>query len=112
MQCIKCGKETADNRIFCEGCLGTMADYPIQADAKVTLPHREEAVTPKKQPRKRTVEELLESSRRLNRRLITALVAVSVLFALSVTALIYTYDSGDQLPTIGRNYTIDTTRQP
>ena len=108
MYCLKCGKETKENRVFCDGCIGNMSDYPVKVDAKVSLPNREQAVLPKKQPRKRTLEEQLLAMQRLSQRLVIALVAVTIMLVVSVTALMFTYSESEALPTIGRNYTIDT----
>ena len=109
MYCLKCGKETADNQIFCDRCLSVMPDYPVKPDTKVQLPHRTDSASLKKQARKRSPqpEEQLALMHRLIRRLIAALVAVTVLFVLSAAGLAYTYKNKEALPTIGRNYTID-----
>ncbi|MBR4109471.1 MAG: zinc ribbon domain-containing protein [Oscillospiraceae bacterium] len=114
MYCLKCGKETADKQVFCDHCLGVMSDYPVKADAKVHLPHRTEAATPKKQSRKRPMqpEEQLAAMQQLVRRLLAALIAVTVLFLLTAAGLVYTYKSSEALPTVGRNYTINTGRRP
>ena len=109
MYCLKCGKETGDTQIFCDRCLSVMSDYPVKTDVKVQLPHRSDAAAPKKQSRKRPLqpEEQLALMHRLVRRLIAALVAVTVLFMLSAAGLAYTYKNRETLPAIGRNYTID-----
>ncbi len=114
MYCLKCGKETADAHIFCDSCLSVMSEYPVKPDTTVHLPHRPEAAAPKKQSRKRAMqpEEQLAAMHRLVRRLIAALVAVTVLFVLSAAGLAYTYKNSDTTPTVGRNYTIDTGRRP
>lgn len=114
MYCLKCGNETADTHIFCDRCLSVMSDYPVKPDTKVHLPHRTEAAAPKKQTRKRQLqpEEQLVLMHRLIRRLIVALVAVTVLFVLSAAGLLYTYKNNENTPTVGRNYTIDTGRRP
>lgn len=114
MYCLKCGKETAGKQVFCDHCLGVMSDYPVKADAKVSLPHRTEAAIPKKQSRKRPMlpEEQLAAMQQLVRRLLAALIAVTVLFVLTAAGLAYTYKNSDTLPTVGRNYTIDTNRRP
>lgn len=114
MYCLKCGKETEGSHIFCSRCLSVMSDYPVKPDTKVHLPHRPEATSPKKQSRKRALqpEEQLAQLHRLVRRLIAALVAVTILFVLSAAVLAYTIKNNDNTPTVGRNYTIDTGRQP
>lgn len=91
-----------------------MADYPVKPDTKVHLPHRPQTAAPKKQSRKRQLqpEEQLALMHRMIRRLIAALVVVTVLFVLSAAGLAYTYKNSEAAPTIGRNYTINTGRRP
>lgn len=114
MYCLKCGKETEASHIFCDRCLSVMSDYPVKLDTKVQLPHRTDAAAPRKQPRKRAMqpEEQLAQMHRLVRRLIAALVAVTILFVLSAAGLAYTYKNSENTPTVGRNYTINTGRRP
>ena len=114
MHCLKCGKETAGNQLFCEGCLKVMENYPVKPDITVQLPQRPKAAS-SKQPRKRALqpEEQLVLMHRLVRRLIVALVVVSVLFALSAAGLVRTYKNKEAVPaTVGRNYTVGSGRNP
>lgn len=113
MHCLKCGKKTTENQQFCDSCLTGMNDYPIKLDAKVHLPHRPKASSPK-QPRKRALqpEEQLVLMHRLVRRLIVALIVVTVLFILSAAGLVHSYKNNDEAPTIGRNYTVGAGRNP
>ena len=72
MYCLKCGKETQGNQVFCEGCLDGMDHYPVKPGTPIQLPRGPEQSAPKKTPpRKRppTAEEQLASLRKSNRRL-------------------------------------------
>ena len=113
MSCLKCGKETKDNKVFCDSCLSAMADYPVKPDAVITLPRRP-AETEIKPVRKRPMqpEEQLAIMHKRVRRLIAALSAVTVLLALSVAALIHTYKNDQPESTVGHNYMINTGRRP
>ena len=85
MNCMKCGKETQQDQIFCPDCLAEMEKYPVKPGTVVQIP-----VQPiKKQPhhRRQTVthEEQLKRQSKIIRRLVLALVltaAVAVFFAL------------------------------
>ena len=112
MYCLKCGKEIAEQQVFCESCLTGMADYPVKPDVKVTLPHRTESTISYPRKRPPQPEEQLFAMRRQVRRLRMALACFAALLAISVAALLYTYNNGETTPTIGRNYMIDTTSQP
>ena len=38
MNCMKCGKETDENQIFCEDCLAVMEKYPVKPGVVVQIP--------------------------------------------------------------------------
>ena len=56
MACMKCGKDTRDERTFCDHCLEVMEAYPVKPDAQIQLPVRNAEATPKKQPRKTRID--------------------------------------------------------
>ena len=72
MRCIKCGKETQDNHVFCESCLVVMDKYPVKPDTAIHLPNRQEGAVTKKPPSKKKAlppEEQLLRLKKANRRL-------------------------------------------
>ena len=109
MLCLKCGRETTDEHIFCDGCLSVMERYPVKPGAAVHLPKRKPESAGKKQlSRKRTVsqeEQILHLKKVLRRSRIIGLV---LLIALSLAAvlLVREFSNGDA-PIIGQNYTIN-----
>ena len=38
MNCVKCGKDTTENNVFCPECLAQMADYPVKPGTPVQIP--------------------------------------------------------------------------
>ena len=38
MSCIKCGKDTLGQDVFCKECLEVMADYPVKPGTPVLIP--------------------------------------------------------------------------
>ena len=52
MVCMKCGKETKNERVFCARCLEVMEAYPVKPDVIVQLPSHNPEAAPKKQSRK------------------------------------------------------------
>ena len=65
MYCLRCGKETADNKVFCKSCLDSMEEYPVKPGQPIVLPSHP-APQPAKKSRKAKPmnnEELLDSLR-------------------------------------------------
>lgn len=116
MRCLKCGEETRDNQVFCEKCLIVMTGYPVKIDAKVHIPKRSNSAASKKPSSRKKApspEEQIALMHKLIRRLMVALLAVSLLFVLCVAALIHNRKKADTVPTtIGRNYIVETDTGP
>lgn len=111
MQCMKCGKETVSQQIFCEQCLLNMQAYPIKPGTVVNLPRQKPAAESKKaSARKRPSnvdEQITNLQKHLRRARIIAIVLATLLLA-SSGMLMYEIMNPDG-PVIGLNYTIDTT---
>lgn len=113
MQCLKCGKSTTENQVFCDGCLQGMDAYPVKPGTPVHLPYPKVGEASKKQPhRKRPLsqdEQILYLRKHLRRaRMFAALLAIVLCFA--TVMLVYEITSPDG-QVIGQNYNIDTTQQ-
>lgn len=52
MNCMKCGRETLENNVFCQNCLAEMEKYPVRPDTVVLLPRRREPSLIKKLPKR------------------------------------------------------------
>jgi len=109
MQCLKCGKETKNEQVFCNQCLAVMERYPVKPDVHIPLPKSADRDIPKKSGKKRRVlspEEQLLILRRRNRRLVAALLAMALLLGaagyLLVRATVSTEDTE-----LGKNYTFE-----
>lgn len=48
MNCIRCGKETEENQVFCKDCLADMERHPVKPGTPILLPNREERGTTKR----------------------------------------------------------------
>lgn len=109
MACLKCGKKTKDEQVFCAHCLEVMENYPVKRDVHIQLPNRPDAAAQKKHSRKRrnlTADEQV-AQLRWKLRQQSAIMAV-LIFALLFTAatLLYTALSQDE-PDVGKNYTYE-----
>lgn len=109
MTCLKCGRNTQDDHVFCPECLAVMDRYPVKPGTPVHLPRHAFVPTSRKTPpRKRTVplEEQIAGLKRSLRR--SRLVGLVLLVALSLAAVLLVREfAGNDIPAIGQNYTID-----
>lgn len=107
MNCMKCGRKTQDNQVFCQECLADMEKYPIKPGTVVQLPKRPENA-PAKRPaaRKRfsKPEEQIAYLKKCNRRLLIALLALSLAFVAVSSIAIYFMDKQSVPAYIGQNY--------
>lgn len=110
MNCMKCGKETAEGQVFCDECLSRMADYPVKPGTPVHIPAQPQHPVPKKTSRRARAVEPEEQIRRL-KRLVTWLTVtlLVVLLAWCATAgmAIHMMRKQDKTP-IGQNYGVST----
>ncbi len=114
MYCLKCGKETRSENVFCDGCLETMERYPIKPDTPVQLPRRQAASAAKKQTRRRilTQEEIIQRLK-VTVRVLIACLLISCLTIGSLCWLCFFSPKETPVPVpendVGKNYTVDVT---
>lgn len=109
MQCLKCGKETKNEQVFCPQCLAVMETYPVKPDVHIQLPKHTDRVLSKKSGKKRRVsspEEQIAHLRRRNRRLIAALLAMTLLLGAAGYLLVQASVSTEDTE-LGKNYTFE-----
>jgi len=112
MFCMKCGRETAADQVFCDGCLQVMKQYPVKPGTAVQLPKRVEAKQPSPRKKLLSSKEQLRLLRRKNKRLRRAVAILAVAFCLVSAMLAYTLFREHTPALIGKNYTIDTSLAP
>lgn len=105
LKCIKCGRETISEQVFCPDCQVEMQRYPVRPGTVVQLPPRQETSNVKKVSRKKTIslEEQVESLKKQVRTLWLSLILVSILAA-SLSVPTYQHWKEGQKK-IGQNYT-------
>lgn len=87
MQCLKCGREIGEDRVFCTDCLLVMEANPVKPGTPVVLPRREN------QPRRTTKraqlkpEETIAALQKTIRRQ-RFIMACSALLFLAITVLL------------------------
>ena len=111
MPCLKCGKETKDNQVFCAHCLSIMEAYPVKSDAHVHLPHRT-TKPPVRRPwlkrRSMSADEQLQLAKKTV-RLLTCLVVLLMLITIFIGAVLAHTLSTQNNHNLGRNYTYENT---
>ncbi len=107
MECMKCGRPTEENQVFCPDCLAVMAQSPVKSGTPVLIPQRPERVRvpPTKEEKPEEIIQKLELRIRKLRRAV-ALLLVLVLGC--VGFLVYHfYETNHDLPAIGQNYSTE-----
>lgn len=109
MNCLKCGREVTEEQVFCDDCLETMEQYPVDPDARVRLPRRQESAAPRKPVKRRTIapeEQILLLTKRIRLLLVLLVIAVAAAVALAYPAAKHLME--DRLAP-GQNYSTVTT---
>ena len=108
MYCIKCGKDTTDNNVFCQACLEQMADYPVKPGTPVTIPnHNSIRRTPPRKPRAPEPEDVIRRQKKLIRLLSVGVAVLLVAWAITTTVVVRMLMEEDSAP-IGQNFGITT----
>ena len=111
MNCMKCGRETAGDAVFCSDCLEHMEHHPVPANTLVYVPTEKDRAAVKKHSTIRPVITAEDQIKRLNKRLHV----MGLLFALAFGAAVFlgllSLDTLHELNVsnlIGKNYTAIT----
>lgn len=112
MFCMKCGREVPSGQVFCDSCLETMARYPVKPGTAVHLPNRQTLKKPANRKRALTAEEQALLLKRTVKRLIVAIVILTIALCLTTASLLHSLLGGETVSIIGKNYTIDTNQSP
>ena len=102
MACIKCGRKTKEQQVFCDDCLAQAESYPVDPATAIQLPAREATLLPKKKNGKKRAdlppEEQLPRLRSSFRWLLLALIVMLISFCLTAAMLLYLLDQRDNTP--------------
>lgn len=111
MNCLKCGKETQQEQVFCSRCLDSMAAYPVKPGTAVHLPKQTAAPVQKKALRKRSLnqDERISQLKKWNLWLAAAAAVLVLALALTIGALMRTCQALEQARNTGKNYSVETT---
>lgn len=114
MNCIRCGRETQNNQVFCGDCLQIMDRDPVKPGTAVLLPSRPAPTLAKKQVRRRkalTPEEQVLQLRKTVKRLSVTIAVLLLVFTAAIAILTNSLLDKEASQNIGRNYSTvgDTT---
>ena len=104
MNCMRCGRETLEENVFCQDCLLEMEKFPVRPDTVVLLPRRKEISIVKKITKRHipTAEEQIGILRKYVMILSIALAVCIVAIALMLKPTMhYVLDEHVE---IGQNY--------
>ena len=112
MNCMKCGRETEKENVFCQNCLQEMEKYPVRPGTVVLIPRRKETSVIKK-IQKRHVPTAEEQIKKLHQWVGTLI----VLLAVCIVAIILMFRPTmhyvlDEHVPIGQNYSSVVTVTP
>lgn len=106
MNCLKCGRETVEDHVFCDKCLQEMEKYPVRPGTALMLPKRKEESSPKKSKRHGysaiSAEEQVRSLKRQKGWLVASVGLLTLLLAVTVLLSALRYHRKVLLP--GQNY--------
>ena len=105
MPCLRCGRETENEQVFCSACEAVMARNPVNPNTVVTIPERSVRLrtTPSRKPPK-----MEEDTDHLHRTILQLRLWVCMLMAalmLCVAVLTWQELQRSKGPAIGQNYT-------
>ena len=112
MECMKCGKKTENEQVFCPRCLEVMEAYPVKPDVHIQLPARpapQKAKKPSHRRRNLTADEQIIYLRSKVRQQWALMAVLAIALLITIGTLFYTASKPAD-PDIGKNYTyIDPT---
>lgn len=114
MNCLRCGRETIGQQVFCDHCLDDMARHPVKPDVAIHLPVRKPKEPQRKASRWRRKEHSPEEMVVILRNRVRILAALALILAMmlaaAATGVWFAMKRGANLPVpnIGQNYqTVD-----
>ena len=110
MNCLRCGKDTGSQQVFCSGCLKEAKTYPIPPGTAVQLPERKHTFDNRQPAHRRrppSPEEQVQQLHMVVRFLTVAVVALSIVLGITAGLLLHSLltPSAPTPDNLGRNYT-------
>ena len=106
MNCLKCGRETVSEQVFCEDCLLLMEKYPVKPDTAVKLRERREVSAFRRPKKRRTVnaeEQVKILKGQLFRLTIVLMISFAVILLMIPPTLAHIMEDHHK---VGQNYSV------
>lgn len=106
MNCLKCGRETVSEQVFCEDCLRGMEKYPVKPGTAVKLPERREPSSFRRTVKRRTVpleEQVRILKDRVFRLFIVLLLSFGIILMMIPSVVEHLMENRHKL---GQNYSV------
>ncbi len=111
--CIKCGKELAGTKVFCNECLGVMKEYPVPSGTPLIIHQREVPAAKKANAKKKALspEEQVLRLRGIIRWLVLGVFVLVLALVVTGTWLLKEVREPQWIPeeTKGQNYSTQIT---
>ena len=115
MNCMKCGRETKGDAVFCEDCLEHMDRHPVTANVLVYVPsEKDRAAAAKKHTTTHAVVSSEDQVKKLKQEVEVLRLLVIIFIMLSLFFGIFSMDTLSKLKVSklqGKNYTTVTTTE-
>ena len=118
MYCLRCGRESQNEQVFCDSCLQIMEQRPVKPGTTVQLPEKAAVYSTRQAPPlRRTLSpgEQVQKLRGTLRWMSAVVLALSIVLILTAAMLVYTLANQPAAPAArnwGRNYTSTGSTQP
>ena len=108
MQCIKCGREVAENQVFCEQCLSGMESSPIKPGTPVVISKRPRKASSQSAVKKEKPEEQISKLQKTIRFLLWTCLCLAAALAVCIGIIAFHFAATDHnAPAIGQNYSTE-----
>ena len=105
MQCLRCGRETDGDHVFCFLCESVMVKQPVKPNTVVTIPERAARSRPASVRKPQKTEDDTEQLRRTILQLRLWVCMLMAALMLCVGVLTWQELTREDKPAIGQNYT-------
>lgn len=108
MQCMKCGRETEDNHVFCGACLADMEKAPVKPGTPVIIPKRPKKKNAAPSVKKEKPEDVIGKLRFQIRILWILCMTLMLALCISIGLIVYHFQNTDHNAlAIGSNYSTE-----
>ena len=104
MNCMKCGRETENEAVFCQECLLEMQKYPVRPGIVVQLPRRKENASLKKLSKRHaqsTDEQIKTLRKAVNLLMLLLIMCITAIILMFKPTMHYVLDEHVE---VGQNY--------